>query len=112
MLSPILSIQSHVVYGHVGNSAAAFPLQRLGCDVWPIHTVQFSSHAGYPGFRGKAFDADLIDECVAGLRAIGYTVVISSRHWSDGECIAVDPETGELLGGQDHRGQFGKAAAY
>jgi pyridoxine kinase len=67
----ILSIQSHVVYGHVGNSAAAFPLQRLGCEVWPIHTVQFSSHAGYPGWRGKAFDADLIDECVAGLRAVG-----------------------------------------
>jgi pyridoxine kinase len=67
----ILSIQSHVVYGHVGNSAAAFPLQRLGCEVWPIHTVQFSSHAGYPGWRGKAFDADLIDECVAGLRALG-----------------------------------------
>jgi gamma-glutamyltranspeptidase/glutathione hydrolase len=51
-------------------------------------------------------------ETIAGLRAMGYTVVISSRHWSDGECIAVDPETGELLGGQDHRGQFGKAAAY
>jgi pyridoxine kinase len=67
----ILSIQSHVVCGHVGNSAAVFPLQRLGCEVWPIHTVQFSSHAGYPGWRGRAFDADMIDECVAGLRAIG-----------------------------------------
>ena len=67
----ILSIQSHVVYGHVGNSAAVFPLQRLGCEVWPIHTVQFSSHAGYQGWRGRAFDADLIDECVIGLRAIG-----------------------------------------
>ena len=67
----ILSIQSHVVYGHVGNSAAVFPLQRLGCEVWPIHTVQFSSHAGYPGWRGRAFDAEMIDECVAGLRAVG-----------------------------------------
>ena len=71
MTGAILSLQSHVVYGHVGNSAAVFPLQRLGREVWPIHTVQFSSHAGYPGFRGRAFDAALIDECVAGLEAIG-----------------------------------------
>jgi pyridoxine kinase len=67
----ILSIQSHVVYGHVGNSACVFPLQRLGCEVWPIETVQFSSHAGYAGWRGRAFDAAMIDECVAGLTAIG-----------------------------------------
>ena len=39
-----------------------------GCEVWPIHTVQFSSHAGYPGWRGRAFDAEMIDDCVAGLR--------------------------------------------
>jgi len=71
MLQPILSIQSHVVMGHVGNSAAVFPLQRLGREVWPLMTVQFSSHTGYPGWRGRAFDAGLIDECVAGLRAIG-----------------------------------------
>ena len=43
----ILSIQSHVAYGHVGNAAAVFPLQRLGIEVWPIHTVQFSNHTGY-----------------------------------------------------------------
>jgi len=71
MLAPILSIQSHVVYGHVGNSAAVFPLQRLGREVWPLMTVQFSSHTGYTGWRGRAFDAAMIDECVAGLQAIG-----------------------------------------
>jgi pyridoxine kinase len=70
-MSAILSIQSHVVYGHVGNSAAVFPLRRLGREVWPIATVQFSSHAGHPGWRGRAFDAGMIDECVAGLAAIG-----------------------------------------
>jgi pyridoxine kinase len=70
MRGAILSIQSHVVYGHVGNSAAVFALQRLGYEVWPIHTVQFSSHAGYPGWRGRAFEAALIDECVAGLQAV------------------------------------------
>jgi pyridoxine kinase len=71
MLAPILSIQSHVLYGHVGNSAAVFPLQRLGREVWPLMTVQFSSHTGYPGWRGRAFDAGMIDECTAGLDAIG-----------------------------------------
>jgi pyridoxine kinase len=71
MLRPILSIQSHVVYGHVGNSAAVFPLQRLGREVWPLMSVQFSSHTGYAGWRGRAFDAAMIDECVGGLQAIG-----------------------------------------
>ena len=71
MRAPILSIQSHVVYGHVGNDAAAFPLQRLGREVWPLMSVQFSSHTGYPGWRGRAFDAAMIDDCVAGLEAIG-----------------------------------------
>src|SRR5271163_1876486 len=71
MLAPIFSIQSHVVYGHVGNSAAVFPLQRLGREVWPLMTVQFSSHLGYAGWRGRTFDAAMIDDCVSGLEAIG-----------------------------------------
>jgi pyridoxine kinase len=67
----ILSIQSHVVYGHVGNSAAVFPLQRIGCEVWPINTVQFSNHTGYPDWRGRVFDAALIDDCITGIAARG-----------------------------------------
>ena len=67
----ILSIQSHVVYGHVGNSAAVFALQRLGREVWPIHTVQFSNHTGYGGWRGRVFAASDIDECAAGLAERG-----------------------------------------
>jgi pyridoxine kinase len=63
----ILSIQSHVVYGHVGNSAAVFPLQRLGVEVWPIDTVQFSNHTGYGQWQGRIFDADMIRELVAGI---------------------------------------------
>ena len=63
----ILSIQSHVAYGHVGNSAAVFALQRLGVEVWPIHTVQFSNHTGYATSRGRAFDAAHIRELVQGL---------------------------------------------
>jgi gamma-glutamyltranspeptidase/glutathione hydrolase len=51
------------------------------------------------------------DSTVEGLRAMGYQLKIGG-HWSDGECIAVDPVTGELEGGQDHRHHFGKAAGY
>ena len=51
----ILSIQSHVTYGHVGNSAAVFPLQRLGFEVWPVQTLQFSNHAGLEAFTGQGF---------------------------------------------------------
>lgn len=52
------------------------------------------------------------DVTVEGLRALGYQINVSKGHWSDGECIAVDPRTGELEGGQDHRHHFGKAAGY
>jgi pyridoxine kinase len=48
----ILSIQSHVAFGYVGNSAAVFPLQRLGHEVWPVLTVNFSNHTGYGEWRG------------------------------------------------------------
>lgn len=67
----ILSLQSHVSYGHVGNSAAVFALQRLGVEVWPIHTVQFSNHTGYETSRGRAFDAAHIRELTQGLRERG-----------------------------------------
>jgi pyridoxine kinase len=67
----ILSIQSHVAYGHVGNSAATFALQRLGAEVWPVHTVQLSNHTGYPTARGRAFDAEHIRDLVQGLRERG-----------------------------------------
>ncbi|HLN09021.1 MAG TPA: pyridoxal kinase PdxY [Xanthobacteraceae bacterium] len=63
----ILSIQSHVAYGHVGNSAAVFALQRLGCEVWPVHTVQFSNHPGHGAWRGRVLAPDLIREVVNGI---------------------------------------------
>ena len=63
----LLSIQSHVAYGHAGNSAAVFPLQRLGVEVWPIHTVQFSNHTGYGSWTGEVFGAGLIGDVVAGI---------------------------------------------
>ncbi|MBV8792938.1 MAG: pyridoxal kinase PdxY [Pseudolabrys sp.] len=67
----ILSIQSHVAYGHVGNAAAVFPLQRIGVEVWPIHTVQFSNHTGYGAWTGRVFDAASIGEVVKGIAARG-----------------------------------------
>ncbi len=67
----ILSIQSHVAYGHVGNDAATFPLQRMGVEVWPVHTVQFSNHTGYGSWRGQVFDAGMIGEVVAGIEQRG-----------------------------------------
>ena len=67
----LLSIQSHVAYGHVGNSAAVFPLQRLGVEVWPVHSVQFSNHTGYGDWRGRVFDAGLIRDLVEGIAQRG-----------------------------------------
>jgi pyridoxine kinase len=66
-MAAVLSIQSHVAYGHVGNSSAVFPLQRLGIEVWPVHTVQFSNHTGYGEWRGRVFDGRVIDEVVDGI---------------------------------------------
>ena len=67
----LISIQSHVAYGHVGNASAVFPLQRLGVEVWPIHTVQFSNHTGYGAWTGRVFDGALIHELVDGIAARG-----------------------------------------
>jgi pyridoxine kinase len=67
----VLSIQSHVAYGHVGNSAAVFTLQRLGIEVWPVHTVQYSNHKGYETWTGQDFTPGHIDEVVDGMAARG-----------------------------------------
>ena len=63
----ILSIQSSVAYGHVGNSAAVFPLQRIGVEVWPVHTVHFSNHTGYGAWRGMVFSAETVAEVIQGI---------------------------------------------
>jgi gamma-glutamyltranspeptidase/glutathione hydrolase len=51
-------------------------------------------------------------ETLAALRKMGYILSVKDGHWSNGECIAIDPKTGELQGGQDHRSHYGKAAGY
>ena len=67
----VLSIQSHVAFGHVGNSAAVFALQRLGHEVWPVHTVQFSNHPGYGGFGGRPMAPADVGDVVRGLDDLG-----------------------------------------
>ena len=67
----VLSVQSWVAYGHVGNAAAVFPLQRLGAEVWAVNTVQFSNHTGYGGWTGRAFGAAEIAEVIEGIAARG-----------------------------------------
>jgi pyridoxine kinase len=66
-MSTILSIQSHVAYGHVGNSAAVFPMQRLGVEVWAVPTVNFSNHTGYGQWRGPLIPADVVRDVVTGI---------------------------------------------
>jgi pyridoxine kinase len=63
----ILSIQSSVAYGHVGNSAAVFPLQRLGHEVWPVLTVHFSNHTGYGEWRGPLLAPTDVADVIAGI---------------------------------------------
>jgi pyridoxine kinase len=89
----ILSIQSSVAYGHVGNSAAVFPLQRLGHEVWPVLTVHFSNHTGYGAWRGPSLAPGDVREVVAGIEDLGVL----------GEADAVlsgyqgDPAMGEVI---------------
>ncbi len=67
----ILSIQSSVAYGHVGNSAAVFPLQRMGFEVWPVNTVHFSNHTGYGQWRGAVLPADEVAGIIRGIEDRG-----------------------------------------
>jgi pyridoxine kinase len=67
----ILSVQSWVAHGHVGNAAAVFPMQRLGAEVWAVNTVQFSNHTGYPDWTGTVCSGAEIAAIVAGVAARG-----------------------------------------
>lgn len=67
----ILSIQSAVAYGHVGNSAAVFPLQRIGVEVLPVYTVTFSNHTGYGAWRGPLISPDDVAAVITGIEERG-----------------------------------------
>lgn len=66
----ILAIQSHVVFGHAGNSAAEFPMRRLGANVWPLNTVQFSNHTQYGKWTGCVMPPEHLTEIVQGIADI------------------------------------------
>ncbi|MFC4452468.1 pyridoxal kinase PdxY [Deinococcus sonorensis] len=89
----ILSIQSWVSYGHAGNAAAVFPLQRLGFEVWAIQTVQFSNHTGYGAWTGQVFPPETVAELVSGIEARGVlgscAAVLSGYMGSEGTVAAV-----------------------
>ena len=93
MQPTILSIQSWVATGHVGNAAAMFPLQRLGAEVWAVHTVQFSNHPGHGAFTGQVFTGAMVRSVIDGIEARGLL----------GRCDAVlsgymgDAATGEAV---------------
>lgn len=70
-MANILSLQSHVAYGYVGNKAAVFPLQRLGHEVISINTVQFSNHTGYGSWTGDIMSIEHIDKIFDGLNQRG-----------------------------------------
>jgi pyridoxine kinase len=67
----VLSIQSAVAHGHVGNSAAVFPLQRIGAEVLPVYTVNFSNHTGYGAWRGPLISPEDVREVLLGIEERG-----------------------------------------
>ncbi|GAA1569308.1 pyridoxal kinase [Kribbella karoonensis] len=84
----ILSIQSAVAFGHVGNSAAVFPLQRIGVEVLPVYTVNFSNHTGYGAWRGPMISPDDVREVLRGIEDRGVLpqidVVLSGYQGGEG----------------------------
>jgi pyridoxine kinase len=84
----VLSIQSAVAYGHVGNSAAVFPLQRIGVEVMPVYTVNFSNHTGYGAWRGPLISPDDVREVIDGIEDRGafpkIDVILSGYQGSEG----------------------------
>jgi pyridoxine kinase len=67
----VLSVQSRVAYGHVGNAASVFPLQRLGIEAWALDTVAFSNHTGHGQWRGSVIPAADIAVLFEGIAALG-----------------------------------------
>ena len=67
----VLSVQSRVAYGHVGNAASVFPLQRLGIEAWALDTVAFSNHTGHGQWRGSVVPAASVAELFEGVAALG-----------------------------------------
>ncbi|AXF75938.1 pyridoxal kinase PdxY [Erwinia tracheiphila] len=74
----ILSVQSHTVYGHAGNSASEFPMRRMGANVWALNTVQFSNHTQYGHWTGMVMPASHLSEIVQGIASIDRLKICSA----------------------------------
>jgi pyridoxine kinase len=99
-MKKLLSIQSHVVHGYVGNRAATFPLQVRGWDVDVLNTVQFSNHPAYGQFTGQRFDAENLREVYEGLKSIGvdYVAILTGYVPGDEALKAISEICLELCG--------------
>jgi len=100
----ILSVQSSVVFGQVGHGAAAFPLQRLGHEVWAVPTVVFSNHTGYPTVHGFRLSAAQVADLVSGLdergALAGCDAVLSGYLGDDGLVDVVIDAVGRVRMGR------------
>jgi len=88
----VISIQSQVAYGHVGNSAAVFPMQMHGIDVIAVPTTLLSNRPGYPTIRGRVLDAQLVADLLLGVEergALDASKVILSGYLGSAEIAAV-----------------------
>jgi pyridoxine kinase len=88
----VISIQSQVAYGHVGNSAAAFPMQMHGIDVIAVPTTLLSNRPGYPTLRGRVLEAQLVADLLLGVEergAVESSSVILSGYLGSAEIAAV-----------------------
>jgi pyridoxine kinase len=88
----VISIQSQVAFGHVGNSAAVFPLQMHGIDVIAVPTTLLSNRPGYPTIRGRVLDAELVADLLLGIEergAVGEASMILSGYLGSAEIAAV-----------------------
>lgn len=78
----VLSIQSHVVHGYVGNKSATFPLQVLGFEVDAINSVHFSNHTGYGKFKGQVLSDEELSEYSPKIRMILFVCIfVTSIQW-------------------------------
>ena len=88
----VISIQSQVAYGHVGNSAAVFPLQMHGIDVTAVPTTLLSNRPGYPTLRGRVLDAPLVADLLLGVEergAVDSAKMILSGYLGSAEIVAL-----------------------
>jgi pyridoxine kinase len=96
----VLSIQSSVIFGYVGNNIARPVLQALGYDVWCVDTVNFSNHPGYGSFTGSVKEAHKIQEEINGLAnldILGECDAILSGYLGEVETAKTVSRTIELI---------------